>query len=110
MCLCIQAWVSAYIELCHLLVGFGPAFFVLGVHRSPGKQVGGVAASETWLDVKHRRVSPAGGVVVGACVGVGGAGFVLDELEEGLHVGAQPGDDPGPHCHHRLLVAGLQGL
>lgn len=61
----------------------------LVVHRSlPGEQVSGVSASEAGLDVEHGHVLPAGGVVVGGRSGAGGAGFVLDELEERLHVGA----------------------
>lgn len=70
----------------------------------------GVPASEARLDVEHGHVPPAGWVVVGVGAGVAVAGFVLDELEEGLHVGPQPGDQAGPHRRHRLLVAGLQGL
>lgn len=59
------------------------------VHRPlPGKQVGGVSASEARLNVEHGHVSPAGGVVVSAGAGAGGARFVLDQLEEGLHVRA----------------------
>lgn len=73
--------------MCYLVLGFSPSLHV--VHRSlPGEQVGGVSASEAGLDVEHGHVPPAGGVVVGGGAGAGGAGFVLDELEEGLHVGA----------------------
>lgn len=72
--------------------------------------MGGVSASEARLNVEHGHVSPAGRVVEGGGAGAGGAGFVLDELEERLHVGAQPGDEAGPHRRHRLLVTGLQGL
>lgn len=91
-----------------LVLSFEP--FLRVIHRSPGKQVCGVSAPEARLDVKHRHVPPAGWVVVRAGAGVGVAGFVLDELEEGLHVGPQPGDEAGPHRRHRLFVTGLQGL
>lgn len=91
-----------------LLLRFEPFLHV--IHGPPGKQVGGVSASETRLDVKHRHISPAGWVVVRVGAGVGVAGFVLDELEEGLHVGPQPGDQSGPHGRHRLLIAALKGL
>lgn len=90
-----------------LVLSFQP--FLRVIHGPPGKQVGGVSASEAGLDVKHRHVSPAGWVVVGVGAGVSVAGFVLDELEEGLHVGSQPGDEAGPHGRHRLLVTALQG-
>lgn len=50
--------------------------------------MGGVPASEARLDVEHGDVFPAGWVVVGAGAGARGAGFVLDQLEEGLHVRA----------------------
>lgn len=76
----------------------------------PGEQVGGVPAPEARLHVEHRHVPPAGRVAVGGGVGAGGAGLALDQLEEGLHVGAQPGHQAGPHRRHRLLVAGLQRL
>lgn len=92
-----------------LHVGWGPSLLL--IHRSlPGKQVGGVSTSEAGLDVEHGHVSPAGGIVVRGGGGAGGAWFVLDQLEEGLHVRAQPGDDAGPHRHHCLLVTGLQRL
>lgn len=69
----------------YLVVSLEP--FLRIIHGPPGKQVGGVSSSEAGLDVKHGHVSPAGRVVV--CVGTrtGVAGFVLDQLEEGLHVG-----------------------
>lgn len=74
-------------HVCYLVLGFNPSLHV--VHRSlPGEQVGGVSASEARLDVEHGHVPPARGVVVSGGAGAGGAGFVLDELEEGLHVGA----------------------
>lgn len=76
----------------------------------PGEQVGGVSAPEARLDVEHGHVSPAGGVAVGAGGGAVRAGLALDQLEEGVHVRAQPGNQAGPHRRHRLLVAGLQGL
>lgn len=105
-----EGWLCVYIKLRQLLVGFNSIFFLLAVYGPPGEQVSGVSASEARLDVEHGHVPPAGGVVVGGWAGVCGAGFVLDELEEDLHVGAQPGHDPGPHRRHRLLVAGLQRL
>lgn len=83
---------------------------VLVLHGPPGEQVGGVPVGEAGLDVEHRHVPPAGRVAVGGARGAGGAGLVLDQLEEGLHVGTHPGDDPGPDRLHRLLVAGLQRL
>lgn len=71
-------------SLCYLVLGCS-----LHIFRRPlGEQVGGVSASEAGLDVKHRHVSPAGGVVVSTGARAGGAGFVLDQLEEGLHVWA----------------------
>lgn len=91
-----------------LVLRFEPFLHV--IHGPPGKQVGGVSASEAGLDVKHGHVSPAGWVVVRVRAGVGVAGFVLDELEEGLHVRPQPGDQAGPHGRHRLLIAALEGL
>lgn len=94
------------VTVCFLLLSFGLAV----VQRSPGKQVGGVSSPEAGLDVQHRHVPPAGGVVERGGARVGRAGFVLDELQERLHVGAQPGDEAGPHHRHRLVIAGLQGL
>lgn len=91
-----------------LVLSFEP--FLRVIHGPPGKQMCGVSVSEARLDVKHGHVSPAGWVVVHVGAGVGVAGFVLDELEEGLHVGPQPGDEAGPHHRHRLFVTGLQGL
>lgn len=76
----------------------------------PGEQVGGVSAPEARLDVENRHVSPAGGVAVGTGGGAVGAGFALNQLEEGLHVRAQPGNQAGSHRRHCLLVASLQGL
>lgn len=96
-----------YQDVC-LVQSFEP--FLCIIHGPPGKQVCGVSASEARLDVKHGHVSPAGWVVVRVGAGVGVAGFVLDKLEEGLHIGPQPGDKAGPHCRHRLFVTGLQGL
>lgn len=84
--------------------------FLRVIHGPPGKQVCGVSAPEARLDVEHGHVSPAGGVVVRAGARVAAAGLVLDQLEEGLHVRPQPGDEAGPHRRHRLFVAGLQGL
>lgn len=73
--------------VCTLVLGFNRSLHV--VHRPlPGEQVGGVSASEAGLDVEHRHVSPAGGVVVSAGARAGGARFVLDQLKEGLHVRA----------------------
>lgn len=72
--------------------------------------MGGVPVGEAGLDVEHRHVSPAGRVAVGGPRRPGGARLVLDQLEEGLHVGPHPGHDPGPDRLHRLLVAALQGL
>lgn len=84
---------------------------VVVIQRSlPGKQVGGISTSEAGLDVQHGHVSPAGGVVVSGRVGVSGAGFVLDELEERLHVWAQPGNEAVPHHPHGVFIAGLQSL
>lgn len=91
-----------------LVLRFEPFLHV--IHGPPGKQVGGVSASEAGLDVKHGHVSPVGWVVVRVGAGVGVAGFVLDELEEGLHVGPQPGDQAGLYGRHRLLIAALKGL
>lgn len=92
-----------------LFVSMNPLLQV--VQRSlPGKQVGGVPASEARLDVEHGHVPPIGRVAVGAGVRTGRTGFVLDELEEGLHVGPHAGQDPCPHHCHRLLVTGLQNL
>lgn len=84
----------------------------LGVVQGPlpGEQVGGVSAPEARLDVEHGHVPPAGGVAVGAGGGAVRAGLALHQLQEGLHVRAQPGNQAGPHRRHRLLVAGLQGL
>lgn len=84
----------------------------LGVVQGPFpcKQVGGVSAPEARLDVEHGHVSPAGGVAVGAGGRAVRAGPALDQLQEGLHVRAQPGNKAGPHRRHRLLVADLQGL
>ena len=71
----------------YLVVSFGPS--LQAVHGSlPGEQVGGVSAPEARLDVEHGHVPPAGRVVESSGGGAGGAGFVLDQLEEGLHVGA----------------------
>lgn len=98
---------AALIYLC-LVLSFEPVLCVL--HRPPGKQVCGVPASEARLDVKHGHVPPTGWVVVRVGARVGVAGFVLDQLEEGLHIRPQPGDEAGPHRRHRLFVAGLQGL
>lgn len=50
--------------------------------------MGGVAAPEAGLDVEHGHVPPAGRVVEGGGGGAGDAGFVLDQLQESLHVGA----------------------
>lgn len=95
----------------YLLVSVNPALPLQVVHRSfPGKQVGGVPASEARLDVEHGHVPPTGGVVVGASIGADGARFVLNELEEGLHVRTQAGHDACPNKGHRLLVACLQSL
>lgn len=68
-----------------LVFDFRPSLHIIQ-RPFPGKQVSGVSASETRLDVEHRHVSPAGRVVVSAGGGGAGAGFVLDQLEEGLHV------------------------
>lgn len=76
----------------------------------PGEQVGGVSAPEARLNVENRHVSPAGGVVVGTGSRAVSAGFALDQLEEGLHVRAQPSNQAGSHRCNRLLVASLQGL
>jgi len=94
-------------------MGINPLLPLLVVHRYrslPGEQVGGVSASEAGLDVEHRHVPPVGRVVVGRGARAGDAGFVLDDLEESLHVGVQPGDDASPHCRHCLLITGLKGL
>lgn len=96
-----------YLDVC-LVLSSEPSLCV--IHRPPGKQVCGVSASEARLDVEHGHVSPAGWVAVRAGAGVAAAGFVLDELEEGLHVGPQPADQASPHRRHRLFVTGLQGL
>lgn len=72
--------------------------------------MGGVSAPEARLHVEHRHVPPAGRVVEGGGAGAGGARLALDQLEEGLHVGAQPGHQAGPHRGHRLLVTHLQRL
>lgn len=91
-----------------LVLSFEP--FLRIIHGPPRKQVCGVSAPEARLDVEHGHVSPAGWVVVGVGAGVGVARLVLDQLEEGLHVGTQPGDEAVPHSRHRLLVTGLQAL
>lgn len=67
-----------------LIFSCGPSLHVL--HRPPSKQMGGVPASETRLDVKNGHVSPARRIAVRAGVGAGGTGFALDKLEESLHV------------------------
>lgn len=78
--------------------------------RSFGKQVRWVAASEARLNVKNRHVPPNGWAVVGCGVRAGGAGFILEKLKETFHVRPQAGHNPCPHCCHRLLIAGQQGL
>lgn len=82
------------------------------VHRPAGEQVGVVSSYEAGLDVEDGHVPPAGGVVVdgGRDRRTRGAGFVLHQLQEGLHVRAQPGHNTCPHCCHRLVITGLQGL
>lgn len=85
-----------------------PLYIVQGPF--PREQVGGVSAPEARLDVENRHVSPAGGVAVGTGSGAVSAGFALHQLEEGLHVRAQPGNQAGSHRRHRLLIASLQGL
>jgi len=76
-----------------------------------GEEVGGVATPEAGLDVEDGHVPPAGRAVVAAHhVGAGHAGLVLQQQEQGLHVGPQPGDEARPHHRHRLLVARQQGL
>ena len=77
-----------------------------------GEQVGGVPTPEARLDVEDGHVPPAGWVAVGPRhVGAAGhTGLVLQQQEEGLHVGPQAGDQPGPHHRHRLLVTGQQSL
>lgn len=100
-------WTCVVVSACCLILSFN----VVVIQRSlPGKQVGGISTSEAGLDVQHGHVPPAGGVVESGGICVGGAGFVLDELEEHLHVGAQSGNEAVPHHPHGVLVAGLQGL
>lgn len=95
------------LDVC-LVLSFEPFLHI--IHGPPGKQVCGVSAPEARLDVKHGHVSPAGWVVIRVGAGVSVAGFVLDELEKGLHVGPQPGHEASPHRRHRLFITGLQGL
>ena len=73
--------------------------------------MGGVTTPEAGLDVEDGHVPPAGGVAVAAGhVAAGDTGLVLQEQEEGLHVGPQPSDESRPHHRHCLLIACQQSL
>lgn len=80
-----------------------------------GEQVSGVAGAQAGLDLEHGGHGPAeASATLHACVAsgssLGGAGLVLQQLDESVHIRPQSGHQAGAHCCHGVLIALHQAL